>query len=184
MDFKPQSRTGRQRPGTKVPPVAVELPAGLAARLAAVMALADVVGQGRSFDEALSAAANHPKITPQSDRDRALTRSIVTVALRRLGTLRWALGRLLDKGWPRKAGSFEWIMLVTAAQILFLDVPDHAAVNSCVQAVRLDSAAAPYAALANAVARNLIRQKDEFEVIDPFVGRPALAGGALAKGVG
>ena len=174
MDFKPSGRSGRQRPGMKPPPVPVELPPGLAPRLAAAMALADIVGQGKGFDDALSASANHPRVSPLSERDRALTRSIVTVALRRLGTLRAALNRLLDKGWPRKCGSLEWILLVTAAQVVFLDVPDHAAVNSCVQAVRLDPAAAPFASLANAVARNLARHReDEADAQDPFIDVPA-----------
>ncbi len=78
----------------------------------------------------------------------------------------------MDKGWPRKCGTLEWILIITAAQILYLDVPDHAAVNSCVQAVRLDPAAAPFAALANAVARNITRQKESIETTDPFIDTP------------
>src|SRR5436305_141979 len=66
----------------------------------------------------------------------------------------------------------ESILVVTGAQILFLDIPDHAAVNACVQAVRLDPASQAFAALANAVARNVARQRDEHESDDPFVDTP------------
>ncbi len=55
----------------------------------------------------------------------------------------------------------EWILIAAAAQLLFLDIPDHAAVDLAVHATRLDSGAAPFAALVNAVLRNLARAKDE-----------------------
>ena len=171
-DRSPNNRPGRNRPGMKPPPP-VELPAGLAPRVAAALALADVVTQARSLDEALAAAAQHPRLNGLEDRDRALARSIVVVSLRRLGTLRRTLARLLDKGLPKKSGSLEWILVVTAAQILFLDVPDHAAVNSCVQAVRLDPLSQGFASLANAVARNVARGRDEpVADDDPFADTP------------
>ena len=54
-------------------------------------------------------------------RDRALARSIATVALRRLGTIRKALARRMEKGMPKRGGALEWALIVAAAQILFLD---------------------------------------------------------------
>ena len=169
----PPGRPIRSKPGMKVQAPPVELPPGLACRLAAAAALSDVVMNARGLDEALVAAAQHPRFTqPLDDRDRALARSIVIVSLRRLGTLRRFLGRLLEKGLPKKSGQLEWILIVTAAQILFLDVPDHAAVNACVQAVRLDPVGQAFAPLANAVARNVARQRDEHGSDDPFVDTP------------
>ena len=153
--------------------VPAELPPGLAPRLAAAAALSDIVLNSRGLDEALVAAANHPRFTTLDDRDRALVRSIVVVSLRRLGTLRRFLGRLLEKGLPKKSGQLEWILVVTAAQILFLDIPDHAAVNACVQAVRLDPLSLPFAGLANAVARNVARERDHHESADPFIDTPS-----------
>ena len=165
-------RPVRSKSGMKPPLVPAELPPGLACRLAAAAALSDVVVNGRGLDEALAAAAQHPRFTAFDLRDKALARSIVIVSLRRLGTLRRLLGRLLDKGLPKKSGQLEWILVVTAAQILFLDVPDHAAVNACVQAVRLDPASQPFAALANAVARNVARGRDDPDSQDPFIDTP------------
>ena len=173
MDFKSPGRNPRAKLGAKAVSAPVELPAGLAPRLAAAAALAEVVGSGRPLDEAFEAAIRHSRITGLSDRDRALARSIVVVSLRRLGTIRKRLASLLERGWPRKSGSLEWILVVTAAQILFLDIPDHAAVNSCVQAVRLDPTSTPFAALANAVARNLTRSREVVEDDDPFIDTPA-----------
>jgi 16S rRNA (cytosine967-C5)-methyltransferase len=95
-------------------------------------------------------------------RDAAFARSIATVALRRLGTRRHALAALLEKGLSRQAAQLEWLLIAAAAQILFLDVPDHAAVDLAVREARLDPKTAPFAALINGVLRNLVRQRDDF----------------------
>ena len=94
-------------------------------------------------------------------RDRALARSIAVVAMRRLGTIRKTLARYLEKGMPRKSGPLESTLIAACAQILFLDASDHAAVDLAIRAVRADPASAPYAALANAVLRNVARAKVE-----------------------
>lgn len=148
------------------------MPPGLPARLAAAAILAEVAGNGRSLDEYFTADPVHSRLAGLDARDRALVRSIATAALRRLGTIRKALGGLLERGMPKKSGSLEWTLVVTAAQLLFLDVPDHAAVNLCVQAVRNDPASQPYAALANAVARNLARERDTLVETDPLIDIP------------
>ena len=45
--------------------------------------------------------------------------------------------------------------------MLFLDVPDHAAVDLAVRATRLEAKTAPFAGLVNGVLRNLARGRDE-----------------------
>jgi 16S rRNA (cytosine967-C5)-methyltransferase len=134
---------------------------GLAARIAAAQILADTLTLGRPLEERFSGENAHARLGGLDARDRALTRSIATVSLRRLGTIRKALGRFLDKGLPRKSGALEWTLIVAAAQILFLDAPDHAAVDLAVRAARAEPAAAPFAALANGVLRNIARERQE-----------------------
>ncbi len=90
-----------------------------------------------------------------------MTRAIVTVALRRLGTIRAALAGLLENGLPRQAAHLEWTLIAAAAQILFLDVPDHAAVDLAVRMTRLEAKCVPYASLVNGVLRNLIRAREK-----------------------
>ena len=133
---------------------------GLQARIAAASILSDIIAGGHPLDEFFVGDAP-PKLTGLEPRDRSLVRSIVTVSLRRLGTIRRALALHLERGMPKKSGTLESVLIITAAQILFLDIPDHAAVNSCVLAVRQDIHAQAFAALANAVARNLARTRDE-----------------------
>ncbi len=134
---------------------------GLAARVAAAAILRDVVAGGHTLDELFAAGAGLSRLAGLAPRDIALTRSIVTVALRRLGTIRQALAALLENGLPRPAAAqIESCLTVAAAQILFLDVPDHAAVDLAVRMIRLDQKAASYASLVNGVLRNLIRGRE------------------------
>lgn len=139
---------------------------GLAVRVAAAAVLRDVVANGRSLDELFGARAVPSRLGGLDARDRALTRSIATAALRRLGTIRHALGLLLAEGLPRNAAQIEWTLIVAAAQILFLDVPDHAAVDLAVRITRLDAKTAGFAALVNGVLRNLIRQREHLLAAD------------------
>ena len=78
--------------------------------------------------------------------------------LRRLGTLRHLLGLLLERGLPADAPRVETALLIGAAQILWLDVPDHAAVDLAVRLVQADRRAARYAGLVNAVLRRVARE--------------------------
>ena len=132
--------------------------AGLRARIAAHLVIGDVIGGGHLLDERFSPQSIPSRIAGLDGRDTGLARSIATVVVRRLGTLRFVLNHFLEKGIPRDAGHLEWILLAGAAQILFLDVPDHAAVDLAVRATRLETRSAPFASLANAVLRNVARE--------------------------
>ena len=94
-----------------------------------------------------------PSFAALADRDRALMRALVASVLRRLGTLRHLIGRRLARGLPADAPRVETALLIGAAQILWLEVPDHAAVDLAVRLVQADRRAARYAGLVNAVLR-------------------------------
>jgi 16S rRNA (cytosine967-C5)-methyltransferase len=131
----------------------------MTARVAAARAVAEAVTHARPLDERFAAdlSLRGPGVDP---RDAALARSIATVALRRLGTIQKAIAQRLEKGMPKRGGMIEWILIVGAAQILFLDAPDHASVDLAVKAVRADSASAPFAGLVNAVLRGIARERE------------------------
>ncbi len=57
-------------------------------------------------------------------------------------------------------GPFEPILVAAAAQILFLDVPDHAAVDLAIRHLHEDPRSARYVALGNALLRRLARERD------------------------
>lgn len=149
-------------------------PPGLAVRQAAAAALAEIIVNGRTLDERLAADEAAGRLARFDVRDRALMRSIVVVSLRRYGTMKAILGELLERGLPKKAQSLEWILVTAAAQILFMDVPDHAAVDLAVHATKRDNGTLPFASLVNGVLRNMARGKDAFIAdIDASVDVPA-----------
>ena len=96
---------------------------GLAARVAAAAILHDVVNGRHTIDELFAPGSGLSRLAGLGGRDVALTRSIVTVALRRLGTIRRALATLLEKDLPRGLSQIESCLTVAAAQILFLTCP-------------------------------------------------------------
>jgi 16S rRNA (cytosine967-C5)-methyltransferase len=140
----------RYAPPTEVP--------GLAARRIAADILDGVLHKHRTLDDQLEGTAAHPGLKSLSDRDRALMRRLVATILRRLGTLGHILSRLLDRGVPTDAPRAQTALLIGAAQILWMDVPDHAAVDLSVRMVQSDRRAAKYAGLVNAVLRRCARE--------------------------
>jgi 16S rRNA (cytosine967-C5)-methyltransferase len=131
---------------------------GLAARRIAADILDGVLHKQRTLDDQLDGAGAHPGLKTLADRDRALMRRLVATILRRLGTLGHLLSRLLDRGIPTDAPRAQSALLIGAAQILWMDVPDHAAVDLSVRLVQSDRRAAKYAGLVNAVLRRCARE--------------------------
>ncbi|HEX3939367.1 MAG TPA: transcription antitermination factor NusB [Xanthobacteraceae bacterium] len=131
-----------------------ENPPGLAVRSIAADLLDDVLRRRRALDEGL---VSNRAFAALDDRDRALARALTATVLRRLGTLRHVLWPLLERGLPPQAPRVETALLLGAAQILFLDVPDHAAVDLSVRLAQSDRYAARFAGLVNAVLRRLAR---------------------------
>ncbi|MBI1202300.1 MAG: methyltransferase domain-containing protein [Rhodopseudomonas sp.] len=132
---------------------------GLAARRIAVDIIEGVLRRKLALDEQLSGKAAHIGLATLPDRDRALMRRLTATVLRRLGTLRHLLSGFLDRGFPTDAPRTENILLVGAAQILWLDVPDHAAVDLSVRLAQGDRRAARYAGLVNAVLRRVAQAR-------------------------
>jgi 16S rRNA (cytosine967-C5)-methyltransferase len=126
---------------------------GLAARRVAAGIVGGVLRQKHALDELLEQS----DLGTLPERDRALVRTIVATVLRRLGTLRHLLATMLEKGMPKSAPAIEDILLIGAAQILFLDVPDHASVDLSVRLAQSDHHASHYSGLVNAVLRKLAR---------------------------
>src|SRR5438128_4894294 len=131
---------------------------GLTARRIAADILDGVLHRHRTLDDQLEGSGAHPGLKSLSDRDRALMRRLVATILRRLGTLGHLLSRLLDRGVPTDAPRAQSALLIGAAQILWMDVPDHAAVDLSVRLVQSDRRAARYAGLVNAVLRRCARE--------------------------
>ncbi len=127
---------------------------GLAVRRIAADLIDGVLRRRRPLDELLE---NTNELAALDERDRAFVRALVATVLRRLGSLRHLLRSYLDRGAPPQAPRVETALLLGAAQILFLGVPDHAAVDLAVRLARADRQALHFAALVNAVLRRVAR---------------------------
>jgi 16S rRNA (cytosine967-C5)-methyltransferase len=156
------------RPRTSPQP---EVP-GLAARKIAADVVDGVLRRRVPLDEQLSGRHAHLGLATLADRDRALMRRLTATVLRRLGTLRHALAGFLDKGFPADAPRVETILLVGAAQLLWLDVPDHAAVDLSVRLAQADRRAARYAGLVNAVLRRVAQNREAIRAAQPTLDTP------------
>ncbi len=130
---------------------------GLAVRQWAAGAVRRALRERRALDEAL--ALSRPKSNP-SEADQGLARAIATVTFRRYGTIRRVLAERLNGGqWP-DAGMLVEAMQTAAAQILFLDVPDHAAVDVAVELCKQDPQARHFSKLANAILRRVSAERE------------------------
>lgn len=143
---------------------------GLAARRLAAALIDEVLRAGTALDETFERMALTAGLEPA---DAGLARAIATVAFRRLGTIRNVIDARLERGSPRKSGPFEPIMVAAAAQLLFLDVPDHAAVDLAIRQLHEDARSARYTSLANAVLRRLAREREAILAdLDPLADTP------------
>lgn len=133
---------------------------GLAARKAASRLLAAVIDAKTSLDGLTDHDNGHPQFRALDMRDRALVRAILTTALRFRGTIQALISARLDRPLPANAHALSHILHVAAAQILFLDVPDSAAVDIAVTQAKSDPRTVRFAGMVNAVLREITRRKE------------------------
>ncbi len=132
-------------------------PPGFASRWAAANLLEAVLRRNRPLDEQLDDRHPNPSLQGIDERDRAFARRIVATVLRRLGTLRRLTRDSLDRGLPKDGPLVESALLIGAAQLLFLAIAQHAAVDLSVRLVQGHPRQARYAGLVNAVLRRIAR---------------------------
>jgi 16S rRNA (cytosine967-C5)-methyltransferase len=132
---------------------------GLSARLCAQRLLGAVIDTSTSLDGLTDDKHGHPQYLALESRDRSLVRAILSSALRHRQTIEAFVTSLLEKPLPSNAKSLSHVLHVAATQILFLDIPDHSAVDLAVESARADPRNARFASLVNALLRRLSREK-------------------------
>ncbi len=140
---------------------------GLEARLAAHALLAAVTDGRRAFDEALAEEIARGSLKSASTPDRGFARAIAATALRHLGEIDRLIASLLATPLPKRAGATRTILRCVAAELVFLDVKPHAAVDLAVEAASRDNGARHFKSLVNALSRRLAREgKTRLEGLD------------------
>jgi 16S rRNA (cytosine967-C5)-methyltransferase len=127
---------------------------GLPARRTAAAILDAVLQKKQPLDDVLGRVRDGAMYDLPT-RDRALARAIVGASLRRKGQIDHVLETFLDRGLPARAGTLYPILLSGAAQLLFMDVPPHAAIDLAVRLAQWDPRAKRYDKLVNAVLRRV-----------------------------
>ncbi|GLS30265.1 MFS transporter [Mesorhizobium albiziae] len=133
---------------------------GLPARKAAARLLAAVIDAKTPLDGLTDHEHGHPQFRALDMRDRALVRAILVTALRFRVTIGKLIARRLERPLPGNAHSLSHLLHVGAAQILFLDIPDSAAVDLAVTHAKSDPRTARFAGLVNGLLRGIARAKD------------------------
>ena len=112
---------------------------GLPARKAAIEILRRVLSEKRPLDITLSQSADGGPFGGLTQKDRALARAIVSTSLRRKGQIDDLIARFSNSPLNRKPSGIAYEALLSGgAQILFLRVPAHAAIDLAVRAVSYD----------------------------------------------
>lgn len=129
--------------------------------MAAAKLLAAVIDRKTPLDGMLDATGGNPAYMALPDADRGLVRAILNSALRHLPRIDAILASLVSTPLPDGARALHHVLTVAAAQILYLDIPDHSAVDLAVEQANRDPRNKRFAGLVNAVLRRLVRDKAE-----------------------
>ncbi|QRM53621.1 RsmB/NOP family class I SAM-dependent RNA methyltransferase [Sinorhizobium sp. BG8] len=132
---------------------------GLRSRQTAAKILGAVIDRKTPLDGMLDAEHGNAAYAALSEADRALVRAIINTALRHLPRIEAILNSLVETPLPEGARALHHVLAVAAAQILYLDVPDHSAVDIAVDQAKADPRNRRFANLVNAVLRRLAREK-------------------------
>ena len=132
--------------------------AGLPARRAAALLLQRILRQRLLLEEAFE---SEPSLKSLEPRDRAFVRLLVATILRRLGQIDAIIERCLDRPLGTKAQDAQDLLRLGAAQLLYLDTPAHAAVDTSVELAAETAETAGFKALLNALLRRIGREKAE-----------------------
>ncbi len=129
----------------------------MAARRAALALLESVLIQKQALDQALDNVSTF-KSLPQ--RDRGFVRMLVATTLRRLGQIDDLIERNLERPGSLKNHTLANILRLGVTQIVFMEVPDHASVDTTVKLVE-GAGMEGQKGFANAVLRNITRTYKE-----------------------
>ncbi|MEH6404126.1 MAG: 16S rRNA (cytosine(967)-C(5))-methyltransferase RsmB [Sneathiella sp.] len=119
-------------------------------RARAVQILDQVLTKHQLLEEILTGSLNG-----LPGRDRALARAMASTCLRHLGIIDHLIDKMVDRPLPVKATRVRHIIRLGITQILFLNIPSHAAVHDTVELIPDNS---KYKGLVNALLRRTDRQ--------------------------
>ncbi|WP_074381474.1 RsmB/NOP family class I SAM-dependent RNA methyltransferase [Bartonella doshiae] len=131
---------------------------GLAVRRVCVRLLGAVLDKQTPLSGLTDNEHGHPQYLELSHRDRLLCRAILGAALRYRGQIIAILARFLMRPLPSQAFSLQHLLHISVSQILYLDIPDHAAIDLAVRLAKIDPRMRRFSGVVNALLRNIARE--------------------------
>ncbi|WP_273789349.1 RsmB/NOP family class I SAM-dependent RNA methyltransferase [Bartonella sp. ML70XJBT] len=158
---------------------------GLAVRQVCVRLLGAVVDKNTPLSGLTDNEHGHPQYLKLSQRDRLLCRAILTTSLRHRGSIAESLSCFLERPLPSQALSLQHLLHISVAQILYLDIPDHAAIDLAVRVAKFDPRMRRFSGVVNALLRNVAREAVLLRPQIPTIeGVPAWFGQLLVSAYG
>lgn len=133
---------------------------GFEARRIAARLLGLIVDEGHSLAAICDNASGNAAYRALITKDRAMVRAILTTALRNRGAILAVMKSVMDRPEPKRARDLTHILHVAAAQVLFMELPDSAAVNLGVAAIAANRNTQRFRGFANAILRRIGREKE------------------------
>lgn len=141
---------------------------GLVARHAAAIILNQIIEKQAQLEFAFDNSCSQGELKSASAPDRNLCRAIITSALRHKGLIDEILRKYVDN-WPN--GLVANILAVAIVQIIFLRVPDHAAVSLANESTRTDRGSRHLVGFVNAILRRFLSDQGR---IDSLIKKPGI----------
>lgn len=139
---------------------------GLETRLIAAKILAAIIKQKKSLDGLLDKKSGHPGFLKLPPLDQNLCRAIILASLRHHIAIEKQLQGYLKNPLPAKADALSFLFHISAAQILYLNIPSHAAIFLAVEATKKDPRLRRFTALVNAILRQFAKDGEKFPLKD------------------
>ncbi len=139
----PSRQPGKQQRDAK-------LPDSVKARRCAALAVMDVSANAKALELALAETEDYAGLEA---RDRAFARAITATVFRRSGQIKAVLKPFVRK---KPTALVQAVLQTAVAQIVFMDVPPHAAVGETVEVLKSRKTTQGFANFANAVLRKVV----------------------------
>jgi len=131
---------------------------GLITREIAFDLLVQILAQKKPMDQVFS---NYKGFAGLESRDVNFVRMLVATCLRRKGQLDKIILSCQDKPKPLSPKNIYYVLYIGLCQVLYMDVPDHAAVDTTVRLAEAQKMERQKGFI-NAVLRRVLREKDKF----------------------
>ena len=154
---------------------------GAESRLAAAELLHLTIDKRRTLDEAMTLSETYNEL---EGSDRGFARAIASAGLRHLGWIDQTVQPFLSRPLAATGVEIRALIRAGAAQIWFLDVAPHAAVNATVDAARLSRGSRSGGSFLNAALRRVSEAPPPAMVLAPEAIWPAWLGDKLIDSLG